>query len=300
MASLRAQFYKYLLRKTVRNQMLPDGAEGIKQARARAESGGAWSFLQRKAKPENVFVDGIAAEWVGNPAAARILLYLHGGGYFMGSANTHRELVRKICHHGDLRGLIIDYRLAPENPFPAAVEDAEKAYDWLMAQGVAPETLFLAGDSAGGGLSLALMLTLKEKNKAQPRAAALLSPWTDLTCRGASYTERAERDPMIDATRMPEAIGYYCTDKHQPNHPLISPLFADLSGLAPLFVQVGTEECLYDDSTRLVDNVKAAKGEAELQVWEDMPHVHQIAFSLVPEAGAAIRDVASFFDRFKT
>lgn len=296
MTSLRARFYKWVLRRNIRNAILPGGLEGVKMARARAEAGGALGPLMRRKSPAHpVMVDGMEAEWVGNPHATHTLLYLHGGGYFLGSPRTHRGLVRQICRYANLRALVLDYRLAPENPFPAAVDDAEKAYDWLVAQGVAPDTMFVAGDSAGGGLSLALMLRLKAAGKPQPRAAALMSPWTDLKISGASHHQRAARDPMIDVTRIPEAVAFYCGADETPENPLISPLFADLSGLPPLFVQVGTEEVLYDDSTRLVEKVKQAKGRAELQIWNGMPHVHQIAFALVPEARAAIKDIARFF-----
>ena len=135
---------------------------------------------------------------------------------------------------------------------------------------------------------------MKAHGKTQPKAAALLSPWTDLTSSGESARTRAERDPMIDINRMPEAIAYYCNE-HPADDPLISPVFADLSDLAPLFVQVGTEEVLFDDATRLVERAETAGTNAELQIWNDMPHVHQIAFRMVPEAREALKDIARFF-----
>ena len=236
------------------------------------------------------------AEWIGEQDADRTLLYLHGGGYVLGSIDTHRSMVTRLCKFAGIRGLIVDYRLAPEHPFPSAIEDAEQAYDYLIENGVAPEKMLLAGDSAGGGLSLALMQTLREHGKAQPKAVALLSPWTDLTISGRSHKERAERDPMIDVERMPQAIDWYCPNQDKKN-PLISPVFADLAGFPPLFVQVGSEEVLFDDSTRLVENAEKADVDAELQIWPDMPHVHQIAHRFVPEAKAALRDIAGFFNR---
>ena len=209
------------------------------------------SLLSQSAPPHaTTEINGNYAEWLGNPEAEYTLLYLHGGGYIMGGPDTHRNMVRALARYANVRALLLDYRLAPENPFPAAIEDAEAAYDWLLEQGVAPEKMFVAGDSAGGGLSLALMLQLKAHGKTQPKAAALLSPWTDLTASGESARTRAERDPMIDINRMPEAIAYYCNE-HPADDPLISPVFADLAGLAPLFVQVGTEEVLFDDPTAL-------------------------------------------------
>jgi acetyl esterase/lipase len=276
---------------------LPGGESGLALARSGENRGAILSLIMGKAKPgAAVKIGSMDAEWVGDLSAEHTLLYLHGGGYVLGSIDTHRSMVTKLCTFAGVRGLIVDYRLAPENPFPAAIEDAEEAYDFLIAQGVSPQNMLLAGDSAGGGLSLALMQQLRAHDKAQPKAVALLSPWTDLTASGVSHKERAARDPMIDMERMPEATAWYCPNQDKKN-PLISPLFADLTGFPPMFVQVGTEEVLFDDSTRLVENAKKAKVEVELQIWQDMSHVHQIAHIFVPEAKAALRDIAEFFKR---
>ena len=295
MASLRSKFYSRMLRRTFRERGFGEGLEALKRVRSGEDRSFVLSLLSQSAPPHaTTEINGNYAEWLGNPEAEYTLLYLHGGGYIMGGPDTHRNMVRALARYANVRALLLDYRLAPENPFPAAIEDAEAAYDWLLEQGVAPEKMFVAGDSAGGGLSLALMLQLKAHGKTQPKAAALLSPWTDLTSSGESARTRAERDPMIDINRMPEAIAYYCNE-HPADDPLISPVFADLAGLAPLFVQVGTEEVLFDDATRLVERAEAAGTKAELQIWDDMPHVHQIAFRLVPEARAALKDIARFF-----
>lgn len=297
MASIRSKIYSRLLRRALRGGLLPGGESGLALARSGENQGPILSMIMGKAQPgATLKIGSMDAEWVGDLKAERTLLYLHGGGYVLGSIDTHRSMVTRLCRFAGIRGLIVDYRLAPENPFPAAIEDAEEAYDFLIEEGVTPENMLLAGDSAGGGLSLALMQKLRAHNKAQPKAAALLSPWTDLTASGLSHKERAERDPMIDMDRMPEAVDWYCPNQDKKN-PLISPLFADLTGFPPLFVQVGTEEVLFDDSTRLVENAKKANVEAELQVWQDMPHVHQIAHIFVPEAKAALRDIAGFFKR---
>ena len=295
MASLRSRFYSRMLRRAFRGRGFGEGLEGLKRVRSGEDRSLVLNLISKSAPPASTTeIKGIYAEWLGNPQADYTLLYLHGGGYIMGGPNTHRNMVRALARYANVRALLLDYRLAPEDPFPAAIEDAEAAYDWLIEQGVMPEKMFVAGDSAGGGLSLALMLKLKEHGKTQPKAAALLSPWTDLTASGESARTHAERDPMIDIDRMPEAVAYYCNG-HPANDPLISPVFADLSGLAPLFVQVGTEEVLYDDATRLVARTKEAGTQAELQIWDDMPHVHQIAFRLVPEGRAALKDIARFF-----
>lgn len=297
MASIRAKLYSRLLRRALRSGLLPEGVEGLQMARNGETRGGALSLIMGKAKPGAAFkIGAMEAEWVGDKNADRTLLYLHGGGYVLGSIDTHRSMVTRLCKFAGIRGLIVDYRLAPEHPYPSAIEDAEQAYDYLTENGVTPEKMLLAGDSAGGGLSLALMQTLREHGKAQPKAVALLSPWTDLTISGRSHKERAERDPMIDVERMPQAIDWYCPNQDKKN-PLISPVFADLAGFPPMFVQVGSEEVLFDDSTRLVENAEKADVDAELQIWPDMPHVHQIAHRFVPEAKAALRDIAGFFNR---
>ena len=299
MASLRSKLYSRILRRTFRERGFGEGVEGLERVRLGEDRSLILSLISKPpAAGDTTEINGNYAEWIGNPQAEYTLLYLHGGGYIMGGPETHRSMVRTLCQYANVRALLLDYRLAPENPFPAAVDDAEAAYDWLVARGVAPEKMFVAGDSAGGGLSLALMLQLKAHDKIQPKAAALLSPWTALTASGESAKTRAERDPMIDINRMPEAVDFYCNG-HPADDPLISPVFADLSGLAPLFVQVGTEEVLFDDATRLVTRATQAGTPAELQVWDDMPHVHQIAFRLVPEGRQALKDIARYFNQHK-
>lgn len=301
MASIRARIFNRFLRRMVRESGLT-GVQGLETARKKEAEGGGFLglFLRNNRAGEKVSLEGqggpISGEWVGSQIAPQVLLYLHGGGYFFGSVETHRSMVAKICKLAGVRALVIDYRLAPENPYPAAIEDAETAYDFLIEQGVKPEAMLLAGDSAGGGLSLALMQKLREHGKAQPRAVALFSPWTDLTLSGKSYTERYDRDPMIDANSIPEAIDFYCANQDKKN-PLISPLFADLKGLPPMLVQVGTEEVLFDDSEKLVKKAKKAGVKAELEIWEGMPHVFQMAHGFVPEAQAALKNVAQFFNR---
>jgi acetyl esterase/lipase len=288
------------LRRVLREGLLPGGESGLAVARSGENRGALLTMIMGKAKPGAALKIGtMDAEWVGDLNAKHTLLYLHGGGYILGSIETHRSMVTTLCQYAGIRGLIVDYRLAPEHPFPAAIEDAEEAYDFLINEGVTPDNMLLAGDSAGGGLSLALMQKLREHNKAQPKATALLSPWTDMTASGLSHEERATRDPMIDVARMPEVVNWYCPNQDKKN-PLVSPLFANLTGFPTLFVQVGTEEVLFDDSTRLVENAKKANVEVELQIWQDMPHVHQIAHFFVPEAKAALRDIAGFFKRQAT
>jgi acetyl esterase/lipase len=301
MASIRSKIFNIFLRRMVRETGLT-GAAGLEVVRQREADGGGFlgKLLRSNNIGEKVTIRGpyaeFSGEWVGDETASETLLYLHGGAYFFGGVETHRSMVKKICKLSGLRALVIDYRLAPENPYPAAIEDAEAAYDFLVEQGVRPETLLLAGDSAGGGLSLALMQKLRENDKPQPRAVALMSPWTDLTMSGKSYKERYDRDPMIDAEKIVDAIDFYCPNQDKKN-PLISPLFADLTGFPPMFVQVGSEEVLFDDSEKLVQKAKKAGIQTEFEIWDGMAHVFQMAHGFVPESQAALKNMAGFFNR---
>lgn len=244
---------------------------------------------------EKVVVDGVPGEWISLPDAdaERVLLYLHGGAYALGSCDSHRDLVARICAASGVRGLLIEYRLAPEHVFPAAVDDALSAYRWLLANNVKPEHIIVGGDSAGGGLTMALLLALRERNVPLPAGAVLLSPWTDLVGTGESRTTRAEADPWISAAAIQFVSGLYAGEE-DVHHPLISPVYADLSGLPPLFIHVGNDEVLLDDSTRLAENAKAAHVEAQLTVWEGMWHVFQAFAYVLPEGQQAIERIGEF------
>ncbi|MEX2704637.1 MAG: alpha/beta hydrolase [Candidatus Freyrarchaeum guaymaensis] len=223
-------------------------------------------------KCEPVNVRGVPAEWITTPGAKDqyAILYLHGGGYIAGSIKTHRDLVSRISRASKARALIIDYRLAPEHPFPAAVEDATAAYRWLVsAGGIDPSNLIVAGDSAGGGLTIASLVKLRDEGDALPAGAVCLSPWTDLACTGETLRSKAEVDPFITPEGVEFMAGVYLGDV-DPKNPLASPLYAGLKGLPPMLIQVGTSEILLDDSLRLADRAKAAGVNVEPDVWEDM------------------------------
>ncbi len=241
--------------------------------------------------------EGISLCHIGAPEARndRGVLYLHGGGYVLGSLNTHAELMARFAASCRAPVLGVDYRLAPEHPFPAAVDDAVAAYDRLVEQGIKPESIVLAGDSAGGGLALACMLALKAAGKPMPAGAVLLSPWSDLTATGDSINTRADVDPMISpALLQPMADTYVGTAN--PGDPLISPLFGDLTGLPPLLIQVGDFEILLDDSTRLAKAAEAAGVEVELEIFPGGFHVFQNQPQL-PESAQALTSIGKFFDR---
>jgi len=239
-------------------------------------------------------VNGVPAEWVSarGAAADRAVLYLHGGGYVLGSIGTHRELAARISQAAGTRCLVIDYRLGPEYPFPAAVEDAVRAYRWLLDAGYAPERLAIAGDSAGGGLTVATLLALRDARLPLPATAVCISPWVDLAGEGESMTTREKVDPMV--TRAPLlAMAKNYLGGADPKTPLASPLYGDLRGLPPLLIQVGDHETLLDDSTRLAERARKAGVEVELEVWPEMIHVWHAFAALVPEGRDAIERIGA-------
>ncbi len=245
------------------------------------------------AKHQPGSVGGVTGDWVsagGVPAGT--VLYLHGGGYFACSPMTHRAITGGLAIRG-FRVFAAGYRLAPEHPFPAAVDDALSVYKALLADGVSPEQLVVAGDSAGGGLVLALLLAAKAGGLPMPSSALLFSPWTDLAATGATLKTNLKRDPMLRGERIFEATEFY-VNGNDPKNPLISPLYGDLTGLPPLCIQVGETEVLRDDSTRLAERARAAGVEVNLKIWKNVPHVWQLFQWFLPEARAALTEAAVF------
>jgi phosphinothricin tripeptide acetyl hydrolase len=237
----------------------------------------------------------VPAEWIATPEAAdeRVIHYLHGGGYVIGSINTHREMISRIARAAGARVLAIDYRLAPENPFPAAVEDCTAAYRWLLSTGVDPARLVIAGDSAGGGLTVATLVALRDGGEPLPAAAVCLSPWVDLELLGESMTTKAEVDPMMHREVGVQWAKAYLGGAH-PRTALAAPLYADLTGLPPLLIQVGTAEALLNDSTRLAERAKSAGVDVALELWDDMIHVWHFFASMLPEGRQAIDRIGEF------
>ncbi len=244
---------------------------------------------------EAVEVNGVSAEWVsaaGVEAECRIL-YLHGGGYAIGSSATHRGLAERLSRAASARVLVIDYRLAPEHPFPAAVEDATTVYRWLLASGETPGKIAVAGDSAGGGLTVATLVALRDAGDALPAAGVCLSPWVDMEGIGESMSTRSGLDPMVQKEGLLGMAAWYLNGA-DPRTPLAAPLYADLQGLPPLLIQVGTSETLYDDSTRLADRAKAAGVDVTLEPWDKMIHVWQLFAAMLPEGQKAIDRMGEF------
>ena len=244
---------------------------------------------------EKVDAGGVPAEMVtaDDTPADRTILYLHGGGYVIGSPATHRELASRISRDAGAHVLVIDYRLAPESPFPAPVEDAVTAYRWLLERGSRPEELIVAGDSAGGGLTVATLVSLRDQGIPLPSCGVCLSPWVDMEGVGDSMSSRAHLDPMVQRDGLVAMAGVYLGEAG-PRSPLAAPLYADLEGLPPLLVQVGERETLYDDATRLVKRAEDAGVVVEFQSWDDMVHVWHLFAPILDEGQEAIEHIGRF------
>ncbi|HPE49158.1 MAG TPA: alpha/beta hydrolase [Hyphomonas sp.] len=236
---------------------------------------------------------GVPADWVtvDGSDADHVVLYLHGGGYVMGSRNTHRGLAGRIARAAKASVLLPEYRLAPEHPFPAAVDDATACWRWLVSQGFAPQRMAIAGDSAGGGLTLATLLALKADGAPIPACAVALSPWTDLEGSGPTAEPGAVDDPMLTPDGLRVTGQQYAAGALR--HPLAAPLHGDLAGLPPLLLQVGTREVLLSDSTRFAEKARAAGVDVTLEIEEGLIHVWQM-FPDVPEAQSAVQRIGAF------
>ena len=244
---------------------------------------------------EPVSADGVSSQFttIGDTQSDSVLFYLHGGGYVIGSLTTHQSLVADISRAAGIKGFAIDYELAPEGQFPCATRDAVKAYQWLLGTGVKAENIVIAGDSAGGGLTVATLVKLRDQNIPLPSAAILLSPWADLTHTSDSMDSRAEEDPMVSRESLNMMAGMYLAGADTKN-PEASPVFADLTGLPPMLIQVGTAEVLLDDSRLLAKNAKAAGVEVTLQEWEEMVHVFPHYAPIISDGKKAIEQMGNF------
>ena len=265
------------------------GAGNIEQMRSNMEAAAALVALPADVTVSQVDAGGVPAEWIGIGTSEPhgVILYLHGGGYCLCSVNTHRDHVARLARATGTRALLIDYRLAPEHPFPAAVDDALSAYRWLASQGVSPASIVIGGDSAGGGLTAATLLALRGAGDPPPAGAFCISPWMDLALEGESITSKADADPMVTRDLLAMMAEAYAGARDL-REPLLSPVFADLAGLPPMLVQVGTAEVLLDDSTRFAERAKAAGVGVTLEVWDEMIHVWHVYAEMLPEAQRAI------------
>ena len=276
-----------------------DESQGATEGRRRSFEQMVDGFsIDVPARYSRLSAGGVTAEWVTAESASdsRVVLYLHGGGYIIGSPRTHRPLMAELSQASKGRVLGLDYRLAPEHPFPAPVEDSVAAYRWLLNEGYDPARIAVAGDSAGGGLTVAMMVQARYLGLPMPGAAVCISPWVDMEGLGESMETRAAADPMVGKENLMVSAKTYLGGSN-PRAPLAAPLYADLRGLPPMLIQVGDAEVLLDDSTRLAGIAREAGVEVEMDVWDDMIHVWHLFAPILTEGKRAISQAGEFIKK---
>ena len=295
--SLRSRFWRGALRRFFKGLTL-----SVTETRLRGERNARWlGKVPKSIQVEQVNIDGTHAELLNfsdtNPQ--KIILFLHGGGYVTGSALTHRMMCALLAKATGAKVLVPDYRLAPEHPFPAALEDTLKVYRWLLAQGYSSANIIIAGDSAGGGLSVAATLALRDAGASLPAAVVCLSPWADLTLKGQSHLTKAKSEAVLRTEVLREWASCY-TDESNLNNPLVSPVYADFHGFPPLLIEVGSEEILLDDARMLADKANADGVDVTLNIWDGMWHVWQALGDVIPENKKAFEEIGQFVrDQFE-
>lgn len=289
MTSIQAKIAKIVL------QLQPySWAQGtVAEQRTRQERSTRFFKIPKGVQCQPFRINDISAEWISSfDAKNGVILYLHGGAYSLGSINVHREYLARLALTTRQKVLAINYRLAPEHPFPAALEDSLMTYRWLLAQGTKPSCIVLAGDSAGGGLALATLVSLRDAGDILPACAVCVSPWVDLTSPVNSINSRISIDPILNFNLLDMYSKYYAGDL-QRNNPLISPVFADLKGLPPLLIHAGTNEILLDQATQIMENARNAGVDVKLKIWEGMFHVFQIV-GFLPETQKSLEQISQF------
>jgi len=288
--------HRHLLRFQLRRTTRVDWNTSVQRLRQEAEKGASFfGKLPADFELSPVTINGLSAEWM-MPARAerdRVIFYVHGGGYVLGSIQAHRAIVAKFVKGSGTGAFVFDYRLAPEHTFPAAIDDSLKAYRFLLAEGIEPANIVCVGDSAGGGLCLATLLALKDQDIPLPAAAVVLSPWTDLKNTGESFQTKAQVDTITWKEAQIVFSKYYAGD-NDPGLPWISPLYGDLHGLPPMLIYVGGDELLLDDSIRFAEKAKAAGIDVTLKVGEGMFHCYPACAPLFPEASQAMAEICAF------
>jgi acetyl esterase/lipase len=274
---------------------------GWEERRGRIEEVGSVWPVADDIKLEAVQLDGFSAEWSIAPGsdASRVLMFFHGGGYCSGSTLSHRRLVTEAGRAAGVRTLAINYRLAPENPFPAAYEDAMTSWRFLLQQGYSPKNIVIGGDSAGGGLTLALITRLRDAGEALPACAWLISPWTDLTLSGETLITKDAIDPLIHKGYLEELADAYVPAAIGRADPRVSPLYAHLKNLPPLLIQVGSAETLLADATRLATAAGVADVAVTLEIWPHMIHAWQMWNARLKPGREALASAGAFMRRYQ-
>jgi len=255
-------------------------------------------------KVERVLADGVLSEWVlaENADPDLRILYIHGGGFMAGTLECYRHVVEALSRASGMAVLVVDYRLAPENPFPAGLDDGVTAWTWMLDHGPegegAPGAAFLAGDSAGGHLALALMLRLRDENKPLPKAATAISPGADFTGTAPSMTERADIDPTFSRQKLDWVAGVYVSDGTPLTDPYVSPYFGDFTGLPPFLIQTGEREVLHDDGKRVVEKARKAGVDASFKTLTGLIHGTESWCHFVPEGLATLNEAGSYLKRY--
>jgi len=272
---------------------LIDWEAPVETFRAMMNRGARLCKPPRDVSVKPVMADEVPCEWMipANASAESVIFYIHGGAWTLGWTDIHRRMVAHLCMAARSRALVVDYRLAPEHPFPAALDDCVAAYRWLFKNGTLPANIVIAGDSAGGNLTLATLLLLRDAGDPLPAAAVCISPMTDLEGTGASF--RTKQDPAVTAEFALAMVHHYAGGQNLRS-PLISPHYGDLRGLPPLLIHVGGDEILLSDATRLADNARAAGVDVSLLVWPKMWHVWHLLAPSLPEARQAVDGIGEF------
>tara|TARA_B100000963_G_scaffold145208_1_gene126480 strand:+ start:156 stop:1049 length:894 start_codon:yes stop_codon:yes gene_type:complete len=270
----------------------------IDQLRKETETAGSLIPLPKNIKYKKVIAGNVNAEWItcGEINENKIFMFMHGGGYYRGSVASSRATVARISAEAKVKCLSLEYRLAPENPFPAAIDDAYSAYEWLINEGISPKQIIVSGQSAGGGLCLALLLKIKENKIPQPLGAVALSPWTDLSQSGKTMIKNEKIDPVISKKYLDRFAKLYFPDLKNMSY-LASPIIGELSGLPDLLIQVGSAETMLDDSRRFFKKAKEAKVNVKIEIWKDMFHGWHGSAHILNDAKDSIKSIARFCNK---
>ncbi len=289
--SLQSRFWKFTFSKFYKGRRMT-----IPVLRAQGDNLSKFmGRLPNDIQIENIDIDGIRAAWIrpSNADDKKVLLHLHGGGYVTGSIKSYLMMSIPMAQTLKMNVLFPEYRLAPENPFPAAIDDVLKIYRWLLTQGYQSKDIIISGDSAGGGLCIASVVRLREENEALPAALVCMSPWMDFTMQGKSYISNSTSEAMLTTNGLREwALNY--TSEQNFGNPLVSPVFADLQKFPPMLIQVSADEILFDDAIALAEKAKADGVDVTLKIWDGMWHVWQVLGDLIPESRAAFEEINQF------